>query len=77
MPLYMLRATHQPQECEESFRVWEKTKDQFDVKTNFCTCPHGVHGGFLLVEDESADVLERKGKPFPDTIEIHGPGEYV
>jgi hypothetical protein len=60
MPTYILVTNHPAEKCGELFQEYEANKDKLPAalkgRDDLCTCPGGVHAGYVAVEAESADA---------------------
>jgi hypothetical protein len=57
MPLYVLHNTHGPQECGSLMEAIQQQPWSSRLKGRdfYCTCPGGVHQGFVAVEADTAE----------------------
>jgi hypothetical protein len=57
MATYILVNEHPAEKCEEIFQEYEANKDRLPAevkgKDDLCTCPGGVHAGWVAVEADS------------------------
>jgi len=60
MPTYILVNNHPAEKCGELFQEYEENKDRLPAgvrgKDDLCTCPGGIHAGYVAVEAESAEA---------------------
>jgi hypothetical protein len=79
MPTYILVNNHPAEECGALFEEYEENKENLPAeirgKDDLCTCPGGVHAGYVAVEADSEeaalDLMSAlpKGKSFTKAIE--------
>jgi hypothetical protein len=60
MPTYILVNNHPAEKCGELFKEYEENKDKLPPevrgKPDLCTCPGGIHAGYVAVEAENAEA---------------------
>ena len=58
MPLFLVRNTHSPEECDLLNREWDEHAPQ-DLRGSlrlFCTCSTGDHGAFFELEADAPEL---------------------
>ena len=60
MPRFVLECTeHTDQQCEEMSREMEQqgVAEVLKGREFFCSCPHGYHAGWAVVEGQDAEAI--------------------
>ena len=69
MPTYILVNEHPADKCAEIFTEYEANKDKLPAaikgKDDLCTCPGGVHAGYVAVEADSEEAALDLMSPLP------------
>lgn len=62
MSKFIVQNRHDAAKCDDAFDALERAVAESSVSvrddTLLCTCPHGTHGGSLIVEADGPDAAE-------------------